>query len=102
MGPPPRGNGRDGEGLEPALQLEDTGHGPVDSESETQTHRLLRRGIPFGNTFGAAVGGGPADKRGLCFLAYQNDIEKHFEFACFNPEGRQVQEKLIEERLYND
>jgi replicative DNA helicase len=30
------------------------------------------------------------------------EYEKHFEFACFDPEGRQVQEKLIEERLYND
>lgn len=30
------------------------------------------------------------------------EYEKHFEFSCFNPEGRQVQEKLIEERLYND
>ena len=30
------------------------------------------------------------------------EFEKHFEFSCFNPEGRQVQEKLIEERLYND
>ena len=59
---------------------EDTGHGD-DSESETQTHRLLRRGIPFGASFGAEVGGGPADKRGLCFLAYQNDIERHFEFV---------------------
>jgi replicative DNA helicase len=30
------------------------------------------------------------------------EYEKHFEFSCFDPEGRQVQEKLIEERLYND
>ncbi len=32
------------------------------------------------------------------------DIEyhKHFAFACFDPEGRPVQEKLIEERLYTD
>ena len=30
------------------------------------------------------------------------EFEKHFEFSCFNPDGRQVQEKLIEERLYND
>jgi replicative DNA helicase len=30
------------------------------------------------------------------------EFEKHFEYACFDPTGRQVQEKLIEERLYND
>jgi len=30
------------------------------------------------------------------------EFEKHFEYACFDPNGRTVQEKLIEERLYND
>jgi replicative DNA helicase len=30
------------------------------------------------------------------------EFEKHFEFSAFDPNGRQVQEKLIEERLYND
>ena len=30
------------------------------------------------------------------------EYEKHFEFSCFDPNGRAVQEKLIEERLYND
>ena len=30
------------------------------------------------------------------------EFEKHFEFACFDPSGRTVQEKLIEERLYNE
>jgi replicative DNA helicase len=30
------------------------------------------------------------------------EFEKHFEFSCFDPNGRAVQEKLIEERLYND
>ncbi len=30
------------------------------------------------------------------------EFEKHFEYSCFDPEGRQVMEKLIEERLYND
>ncbi len=30
------------------------------------------------------------------------EFEKHFEFSCFDPGGRTVQEKLIEERLYND
>src|SRR5204862_6697643 len=30
------------------------------------------------------------------------EFEKHFEFSCLDPNGRTVQEKLIEERLYND
>jgi replicative DNA helicase len=30
------------------------------------------------------------------------EFEKHFEFSCFEPAGRTVQEKLIEERLYNE
>ena len=30
------------------------------------------------------------------------EFEKHFEFSCFDPNGHVVQEKLIEERLYND
>jgi replicative DNA helicase len=30
------------------------------------------------------------------------EFEKHFEFSCFDPTGRAVQEKLIEERLFND
>jgi replicative DNA helicase len=30
------------------------------------------------------------------------EFEKHFEYSCFDPNGRQVQEKLIEERLYNE
>jgi replicative DNA helicase len=30
------------------------------------------------------------------------EFEKHFEFSCFDAAGRTVQEKLIEERLYND
>ena len=30
------------------------------------------------------------------------EFEKHFEYSCFDPAGRSVQEKLIEERLYND
>jgi replicative DNA helicase len=35
-------------------------------------------------------------------VAVDLEFEMHFEFSCFDPEGRQVQEKLIEERLYND
>jgi replicative DNA helicase len=30
------------------------------------------------------------------------EFQKHFEFSCFDANGRTVQEKLIEERLYND
>jgi replicative DNA helicase len=30
------------------------------------------------------------------------EFQKHFEFSCFDPAGRTVMEKLIEERLYND
>jgi len=30
------------------------------------------------------------------------EFQKHFAYACFEPTGRTVQEKLIEERLYND
>ena len=30
------------------------------------------------------------------------EYQKHFEYACFDAGGRTVQEKLIEERLYND
>ena len=30
------------------------------------------------------------------------EYEKHFDHSCFDPTGRPVQEKLIEERLYND
>jgi replicative DNA helicase len=30
------------------------------------------------------------------------EFEKHFEFSCFDPNGRTVGEKLVEERLYND
>jgi Dyp-type peroxidase family len=63
----------------------------ADSESVTQTHRLLRRGIPFGASFGAASGGGANDPRGLCFLAYQSDIQSHFEF---------VQEKWVNDPAF--
>jgi Dyp-type peroxidase family len=55
------------------------------SESETQTHRLLRRGIPFGNSLGAAEHGDADEQfphdRGLLFLSYQKSIEHQFEFV---------------------
>jgi Dyp-type peroxidase family len=61
---------------------------PKDSESDTQTHRLLRRGIPFGTSFRPSLGATshgaeplfPHD-RGLLFLCYQTDLERQFEFV---------------------
>lgn len=51
------------------------------SESRTQTHRLLRRGIPFGKSLYAPADGEPDKARGLLFFAYQSDIERQFEFV---------------------
>lgn len=56
-------------------------HKPEDSESETQTHRLLRRGIPYGAPFVPHDPASASVDRGLLFLAYQHDIETHFEFV---------------------
>ncbi len=58
---------------------------PTGTEADTQTHRLLRRGIPYGRSYraGAPVGspGAAAADRGLLFLCYQSDIERQFEFV---------------------
>lgn len=50
-------------------------------EEDTQTHRLLRRGIPFGTSYTAGAAARPSfpDDRGLLFLAYQWSIEQQFE-----------------------
>jgi Dyp-type peroxidase family len=55
--------------------------GAADSESSTQTRRLLRRGIPYGPSFDPHDPASASQQRGLLFLCYQNDIEKHFEFV---------------------
>lgn len=60
---------------------ETTSPGLKNSEPTTQTHRLLRRGIPFGGSFGAAAGGGVNDARGLVFQCYQRSIAGQFEFV---------------------
>ena len=52
-----------------------------DSEPSTQTHRILRRGIPFGASIGNRPGGQPNDPRGLLFFCYQADLERQFEFV---------------------
>lgn len=43
-------------------------------EGEVQTHRLLRRGIPYSDMDSAS------GERGLLFLAYQTSFERQFEF----------------------
>jgi Dyp-type peroxidase family len=68
-----------------AYPRDQVGGAGASSESDTQTHRLLRRGIPFGNSLGAPEHGGshvefPYD-RGLLFLAYQKSIKDQFEFV---------------------
>jgi Dyp-type peroxidase family len=62
---------------------------PTGPEATTQTHRLLRRGIPFGVSLDeSARAGSPAgadatfpDDRGLLFLCYQSSIRRQFEFV---------------------
>jgi Dyp-type peroxidase family len=62
---------------------EDTGY--LGKENHTQTHRLLRRGIPYGAPYVPHDPCSADEDRGLLFLCYQNDIEEHFEFVqkCF-------------------
>ena len=55
-------------------------------EETTQTHRLLRRGIPYG-TASTSTFTAPCDDltdRGLLFLAYQVSIVDQFEFVTRN------------------
>lgn len=63
---------------------------PDGNENDSQIHRILRRGIPFGVSFkpgitGATGHGGkpgieePGD-RGLLFLCYQSSLKRQFEF----------------------
>ena len=79
---------------------------PTGGEADTQTHRILRRGIPYGKSFrkGASDGspqGADAD-RGLLFLGYQASLERQFEFVTsqwFNktdhPEGGDGHDPVI-------
>ena len=58
------------------------GESPLNNVS-TQTHRLLRRGIPFGEPYRPSDDPEFADSgdRGLLFLAYQTSIVDQFEFV---------------------
>jgi Dyp-type peroxidase family len=76
----------------------DEGEAIVTNEDDTQTHRILRRGIPFGpasNSMPARPASDDFDKRppksasvnggrGLVFLAYQTSIKDQFEFIIRN------------------
>lgn len=59
---------------------------PGFDESSTQTHRLLRRGLPYGPV-SRSTPDAPVDDdadRGLQFLAYQTSITNQFEFVIRN------------------
>ncbi|MFN8639376.1 MAG: Dyp-type peroxidase [Dehalococcoidia bacterium] len=47
---------------------------------DVQKHRLIRRAIPFGDTWTTGETRPPRGGRGLLFLAYQANIETQFEF----------------------
>jgi Dyp-type peroxidase family len=55
------------------------------NESDTQTHRLLRRGLPYGpvsnSSFDSPDVAGDNVDRGLQFLCFQTSIENQFEFV---------------------
>jgi Dyp-type peroxidase family len=55
-------------------------------ESIVQTHRMLRRGVPFGSPYPLSQDPNVKDseERGLLFLAYQTSIEEQFEFVIKN------------------
>jgi Dyp-type peroxidase family len=55
--------------------------GAKDSESSTQTRRLLRRGIPYGAPFVPHDPDSAKVDRGLLFLCYQSSIKNQFEFV---------------------
>ena len=52
---------------------------PDGGEEDTQTHRVLRRGIPYGASLPADATSDDAEDRGLLFLCYQTSISRQFE-----------------------
>jgi len=56
------------------------------SEANTQTHRIMRRGIPFGPEVGPVENAKNQTQhsRGLMFVCYQTSIQDQFEFITRN------------------
>ncbi len=50
------------------------------SSVRTLEHRILRRGIPYGEDYDSSVAASAAIDRGLQFLCYQSSIERGFQF----------------------
>jgi deferrochelatase/peroxidase EfeB len=69
-----------------AYPRDDERANPPVNEVSTQTYRLLRRGIPFGEPLNEKPDAPFHDSgnRGLLFLAYQTSIVSQFEFVTKN------------------
>jgi Dyp-type peroxidase family len=61
--------------VNPRDETTDQGDAP-----RTLRHRILRRGIPYGDEYDPTRAGSDRADRGLLFIAYQSDIERQFEF----------------------
>jgi Dyp-type peroxidase family len=71
--------GRDAKGIaaaDPALRLSHVGRAHPHWIAGVARHRIIRRGIPYGDPLPAAGGGG---ERGLLFVSYQADLVRQFE-----------------------
>ena len=77
---------------------------PRSDQELAAQHRILRRGIPFGQPFdpSSGPGGGVNDERGLLFIAFMTDIENQFEFlqtawvnSPFFPDGTAGHDPVI-------
>lgn len=72
--------------LTPAAGGQKGNAGEDKSEADTQTHRIIRRGIPFGPEVGSAeqATNKSQHSRGLMFVCYQTSIRDQFEFITQN------------------
>jgi len=72
--------------LTPAAQGATGDDGEEKSEADTQKHRIMRRGIPFGPELSPSEKseGQTHHSRGLMFVCYQTSIANQFEFITMN------------------